>query len=96
MQKFDTSLTTIKSHESNDEIDSIVMTLKRATDKNVEMYSKLNELKNQTDNLEAKFENEREDVLKLMREVAQVKRVNLDSEKLVVSEKRTQENMLKL
>lgn len=94
MEQFDKSLVSIKSHESNDEIESIVMTLKRATDKNVEMYSKLNEVKNEIDNFELKFDSERQEVLKLMREVAKVKRVNTDTERLIVMEKRTHKNVL--
>lgn len=87
MEVLDRAFTMIKSNDSNDDLDSIYKTLKLNTDKNVEMYSKLNELKNEIDNLEHKIANERTLILQSMEEASIAKRDIEVSEKLRKKEK---------
>lgn len=87
MEVLDRAFTMIKSNDSNDDLDSIYKTLKLNTDKNVEMYSKLNELKNEIDNLEHKIANERTLILQSMEEASIAKRDIEVSERLRKKEK---------
>ena len=76
MQSCDDIFTYMKKNESNDQIMSMVETLKRNKDKKVELYSKLNELNNLIDNLQNRYVASRMEIIDQMEMVSKIRSSN--------------------
>lgn len=81
MQAFDYSFSTIKKLESVNNIDDIIDTMKRNHVKKNEVYSKLYELNNQIDVLQGKIDENKEYLMMMMEQSAEMNEFNQENEK---------------